>query len=156
MLFLFHSLEHLIDDPILHGFLPRHIEIPVGETLLTVNVLLWDPKNALDEYVNHFKTNWSASGSEIVTEKGRDIDEDWRAVQFVIRAPDQETFYLSQEGVLDQALYRVLVEALSAGRTTPGFNWYWEQRRHYFTDEFQAFVDSLDRQGAEAAIIYQK
>jgi hypothetical protein len=69
-------------------------EIPAGGTIMTISVLLWDPKNALDQYVDHFKTAWSASGFEIVTEEGWDIDENWRAVQFLIRAPDQDALYL--------------------------------------------------------------
>lgn len=65
-------------------------EIPEGGTMMTINVLLWDPKNALDQYVDHFKSNWSASGYPIVTEESRDIDQDWPAVQFLVRAPDQD------------------------------------------------------------------
>ena len=61
---------------------------------MTINVLLWDPKNALDQYVDHFKTNWSASGLKIVTEEVWDIDENWQAVQFLITAPDQDSLLL--------------------------------------------------------------
>jgi hypothetical protein len=56
----------------------------------------------------------------------------------------QDGFYLAQEGALDEYLNKVLSRALSAGRATPGFNWYWQQRRGYFTDEFQRFVDDLN------------
>jgi hypothetical protein len=69
-------------------------EIPADGTIMTINVLLWDPKNALEQYVDHFKGNWSNSGFEIVTEEGWDVDENWRAVQFLIRAPDQHSLYL--------------------------------------------------------------
>ena len=69
-------------------------EIPAGGTIMTINVLLWDPKNALDQYVDHFKTNWSASAIRIVTEEVWDIDVNWRAVQFLIAAPDHEALYL--------------------------------------------------------------
>ena len=46
-------------------------------------------------------------------------------------------------------------EALTAGRDTPGFNWYWAQRRNFFTEEFQQYVDSLKEKSSEAAVIYE-
>jgi len=67
----------------------------------------------------------------------------------------QESFYLGQQGALDQALYRAMGEALTAGRDTPGFNWYWAQRRNFFTEEFQQYVDSLEERSSEAAGIYE-
>ena len=67
----------------------------------------------------------------------------------------QETYYLGQQGALDQALYRAMTEALLPGRRTPGFNWYWQQRKTYFSEDFQQFIESLNRDDAEPGLIYQ-
>ncbi len=66
----------------------------------------------------------------------------------------QDSYYLGEQGALDQSLHQVLSATLSAVRDTPGFRWYWAQRQAFFTPEFRRFVDGLEG-NPEAAVIYQ-
>lgn len=74
------------------GELPEYV--PEGETILSINVLLWDPKNALDEFVATRKQGWEASGFEILQEEEWTLPGDWKAVKFVIQSPEEPAFYL--------------------------------------------------------------
>jgi hypothetical protein len=74
------------------GELPE--DIPDGGTILSVNVLLWDPKNALDAYIDVRKQAWAASGFEILSEEEWTLAGEWRAFQFRIQTPEDESFFL--------------------------------------------------------------
>ncbi|NIM93660.1 MAG: hypothetical protein GTO18_08105 [Anaerolineales bacterium] len=61
---------------------------------MSINVLLWDPKNALDEFVNVQKQAWDASTFDIPLEEEWVLPGDWRASRFLVRTPEEEVFYL--------------------------------------------------------------
>lgn len=69
-------------------------EIPEDGTILSINVLLWDPKNDLQAYIDTRKQAWSASGFEIQSEQEIVLDGDWPALTFRVDTPDQTTFFL--------------------------------------------------------------
>jgi len=75
------------------GELPEGI--PPGGTTMSIDVLQWDPKNALDEYVDTRKQGWAASGFEILSEKQLMLEEDWPAARFLIRTPEETTFFFA-------------------------------------------------------------
>ncbi len=74
------------------GELPEGI--PAGGTIMSINVLLWDPKNALDEFIDVRKQDWEASNYEILLEEGWTLTGDWDAFRFLLRTPEQDVFYL--------------------------------------------------------------
>lgn len=74
------------------GELPE--TVPAGESVLSITVLLWDPKNALDAFVDVRKEGWASSGFEILSEEERTLTGDWRALQFLIRSPEDESLFL--------------------------------------------------------------
>lgn len=74
------------------GELPE--EIPAGGTIMSINVLLWDPKNALDEFIDVRKQAWAAPGFEILLEEEWTLAGDWKAFRFLIQTPDEEAFFL--------------------------------------------------------------
>ena len=88
------------------------------------------------------------------------LSED-EAVQFVMSAHSimlvhQSMYFLGAEGTLDAEMNRAMSSSLAAVARTKGFAWYWEQRRVYFTDEFQGFVDDVIAGTAgDGAHIYQ-
>jgi hypothetical protein len=49
------------------GELPEFV--PAGETILSITVLLWDPKNDLDAFSATRKQAWDASGFQIRAEQ---------------------------------------------------------------------------------------
>ena len=53
----------------------------------------------------------------------------------------QNSFYLVNEGTLDEQIYSSISRALLVVKDQPGFHYYWKQRREIFNTEFQAFVD---------------
>jgi len=65
----------------------------------------------------------------------------------------QSVYFLGSEGTLDAALYKAMTSTLEASVTTPGFAWYWQQRKHHFTDEFRGIVEQIiavrEKGGAE-------
>ena len=74
------------------GELPE--EVPKGETILSITVLLWDPKNALDEFVSNRKEGWLVSPYEILLEEKVFLEGDWEAYKFVIDSPGGEVIFL--------------------------------------------------------------
>ena len=74
------------------GELPE--DIPAGETIMSINVLLWDPKNALDEYINIRKQAWVVSDFEILLEEELTLAGDWKAFRFLIQTPEEKAFFL--------------------------------------------------------------
>lgn len=74
------------------GELPEYV--PAGETIMSINVLLWDPKNALDEFVDARRQGWAASGFEILLEEEWTLAGDWKAFHLLVRSPEEESFFL--------------------------------------------------------------
>jgi len=74
------------------GELPE--DIPAGGTIMSINVLLWDPKNALDEYIDVRKQAWTDMGFEILMEEEWTLAGDWKAFRFLIETPEEEAFFL--------------------------------------------------------------
>jgi hypothetical protein len=68
--------------------------IPPDETIMAVTVLLWDPKNDLNQFVDLRKQGWVDSNSEILQEERLTITGDWEAFRFLLRTPQQDVFYL--------------------------------------------------------------
>ena len=67
----------------------------------------------------------------------------------------QDSYYLGEEGALDRDLQQVIASSLSNIRATPGFNWYWQQRRLFFNEDFRSYLDELAADDRNTAIIYQ-
>ena len=68
----------------------------------------------------------------------------------------QNVFFLGTEGTLDESLQLALTETMKAVVPTPGFGWYWKQRREFFTPQFSSFVDELmSSTGSNGAEIYR-
>ena len=55
----------------------------------------------------------------------------------------QNSFYLAEEGTLDDEIRDSLTAVIAAVRNQPGFLLYWEQRRDIFFPEFQHYVDEI-------------
>jgi hypothetical protein len=68
--------------------------IPADGTIMAVTVLLWDPKNDLNEFVDVRKEGWTSSNSEILLEERWTLTGDWEAFHFLIKTPEQDVFYL--------------------------------------------------------------
>ncbi len=74
------------------GELPEVIS--PDETIIAVTVLLWDPKNDLNQFVDLRKQGWEDSNSEILLEEAWTLTGDWEAFHFLIKTPEQDVFYL--------------------------------------------------------------
>ena len=59
----------------------------------------------------------------------------------------QSVYFLGTEGTLDTSLYEAMFANMGASVPTPGFQWYWKQRRDAFTPEFQQYVDQIIESG---------
>ena len=55
----------------------------------------------------------------------------------------QNSFYLAEEGTLDPRIRDTINEAIVVIKDTPGWHYYWENRRPLFFPEFQNFIDEL-------------
>ena len=55
----------------------------------------------------------------------------------------QNTYYLVNEGTLEQSILHSLTEAIVGVKEQPGFLLFWKQRRSIFLEGFQEYVDSL-------------
>ena len=55
----------------------------------------------------------------------------------------QRSFFLAQEGTLDEGLRDSIGTAVNAVNHLPGIYLYWKQRRAYFQPEFITWVESL-------------
>ena len=68
----------------------------------------------------------------------------------------QVSYLMGLDGSLDKSLQISLMETITAAAPTPGFNWYWQQRRSFFTKEYRDLVDNMVTNKVEdAAEIYQ-
>jgi len=68
--------------------------IPPDGTIMAVSVLLWDPKNDLNQFVDLRKEGWVTSNSEILQEERWTLTGDWEAFHFLVKTPEQDVFYL--------------------------------------------------------------
>ena len=55
----------------------------------------------------------------------------------------QTSFMLANEGTLDNQIKDAILEAVVVVKDKPGFRYYWEQRRAFFYDAFQEYVEQL-------------
>ncbi len=62
--------------------------IPTGETVLSLIVNLWDPKNDLEAYLDQRKLAWDSSGIEILSEERVNLNGEWPAAQFIVQGAD--------------------------------------------------------------------
>lgn len=63
-------------------------QTPPGETRLDVTVLLWDPRNDLDAFIDVRMTAWDASGIEVLSRQDLTLENGQAAVIFVTRGID--------------------------------------------------------------------
>jgi len=63
----------------------------------------------------------------------------------------QSSYFLANEGTLDIQIHDTILEAIVAVKDTPGWIYYWEQRKALFFEEFQEYVDSLMRLDREVS-----
>ena len=73
-------------------------QVPEGESILSVTVYQWDPKNDLDAYLQtRMRGAWSASGIQILSEEEVTLGGDQRAVVFMVRSEAnlEEAFFLA-------------------------------------------------------------
>lgn len=61
---------------------------------MSINVLLWDPKHALEEFIVVRKQAWADMGSEILLEEEWILAGDWKVFRFLIQTPEEEVFFL--------------------------------------------------------------
>jgi len=68
---------------------------PAGESILSVTVNYWDPKNDLEAFVNQRKLAWDSSGISILSEERLILTDDRSAAQFTVQGPDDaQAFFL--------------------------------------------------------------
>lgn len=73
-------------------------EVPEGETITSVTIYQWDPKNVLDAYIQtRMRDAWSASGIQILSEEEIILGGDREAMIFTVRneADMGEAFFLA-------------------------------------------------------------
>lgn len=57
----------------------------------------------------------------------------------------EDAFYQYRAGRLPQPLWESMEKQYSALLNWPGVQWVWEIRRDFYTPEFRAYVDNVDR-----------
>jgi len=55
----------------------------------------------------------------------------------------QNSFYLANEGTLDEEIHQSMTEVLVGVKDQPGLRRYWGQRKSIFYRDFQDYVDSI-------------
>ena len=86
---------------------------------------------------------------------------DIEAVRFVfvlhtVMLQFQNNFYLVEEGTLDPRMLDAINSTLGTIRGTPGFEFYWVNRKSLFFPEYQAYIESLMyQQDGAANALYQ-
>lgn len=63
----------------------------------------------------------------------------------------QTGFMLANKGTLDKQIKDTILEAIVVVKDMPGFKYYWEQRRAFFYDEFQEYVEQLMNVGRDTS-----
>jgi hypothetical protein len=73
---------------------------PSGETVLSVTVQFWDPKNDLDAFIAQRKLAWDSSGISILSEERLVLAGDRPAAQYIVQGNDgaQAFFLLTTNG----------------------------------------------------------
>ena len=66
---------------------------PLGETILSVTVNYWDPKNDLEAFVNQRKLALDSSGNSFLAEERITLTGDRPAVQFTLKGVDSVQSY---------------------------------------------------------------
>ena len=61
---------------------------PAGETILSVTVSYWDPKNDLKAFVDQRKLAWDSSGNSIFSEEYITLTGNLPAAQFILQGVD--------------------------------------------------------------------
>lgn len=56
--------------------------------------------------------------------------------------PVQNWYYQWREGALDEAFWESWARVVTDVNQTPGFAFFWEQRKKYYSDEFRQFMES--------------
>lgn len=71
-----------------------------GETVLSVTVQLWDPKNDLEAFINQRELAWDSSGISILDEERLTLAGDRPAAQYIVQGVDgsQAFFLLTTNG----------------------------------------------------------
>ena len=77
---------------------------PLGETILSVTVNYWDPKNDLEAFVNQRKLALDSSGNSILTEERITLADDLPAVQLTLQGTDGTQSYFLFTTVGEQYL----------------------------------------------------
>lgn len=67
--------------------------LPAGETILTVTVQLWDPRNDLQAFTEQRKLAWEASGNSLLSEEPITLAGDRSAAQFTVQNTDGTQAY---------------------------------------------------------------
>ena len=55
----------------------------------------------------------------------------------------QNSYYLVEEGTLDEKIKESLVASIYAVKDNPGFRFFWNTRKELFFEEFQNYVDNI-------------
>jgi len=73
---------------------------PPGETVLSVTVQLWDPKNDVEAFIDQRKLAWDSSGISILSEERLVLAGDRPAAQYIVQGNDgaQAFFLLTTNG----------------------------------------------------------
>jgi hypothetical protein len=71
----------------------------------------------------------------------------------ILRAGEQLHYY-SLEGMVDQRIWRGFQRQLDEVLRLPGVQQYWKIRKDWYSDEFQAFVDSIIAEAPTAETEY--
>jgi len=69
-------------------------EVPTGESILTVSVLLWEPLD-LDAYMEVRRQAWDVSGMTILSEEEVQLAGNLRAFKVLIQAQDQQSIFVT-------------------------------------------------------------
>ena len=55
----------------------------------------------------------------------------------------QNSYYLAQEGTLDQEIHKSLIEIINGIKNSPGFKVFWKARKSIFLKDFQDYIESI-------------
>ncbi len=55
----------------------------------------------------------------------------------------QNAYFLAVDGTLDESTQATILEAIVPIKDAPGFRFYWDQRKAYFSPAFQAYIEEL-------------
>jgi len=79
-------------------------ETPPGETRLDITVLLWDPRNDLDAFIDVRMTAWDASGIEVISRQDLMLENGHAAVVFIVQGIDGEQGFFFFTTLIDRYL----------------------------------------------------